>query len=75
MYTELQFLAVGAFLLWGLASALCEMFLPGSPPDSEIRIVDSSHRDLQSDRLAVHQDVDGARQISGAREISGRSGR
>ena len=28
MFTELQFLAVGAFLLWGLASALCDVFLP-----------------------------------------------
>ncbi|VEG56787.1 Uncharacterised protein [Mycolicibacterium aurum] len=28
MFTELQFVAVGAFLLWGLASALCDAFLP-----------------------------------------------
>lgn len=28
MFTELQFIAVGAFLLWGLASALCDAFLP-----------------------------------------------
>ncbi len=28
MVTELQFIAVGAFLLWGLASALCDTFLP-----------------------------------------------
>jgi hypothetical protein len=28
MFTELQFIAVGVFLLWGLASALCDAFLP-----------------------------------------------
>jgi hypothetical protein len=28
MSTELQFIAVGAFLLWGLASALCDAFFP-----------------------------------------------
>ena len=28
MFTELQFIAVAAFLLWGLASALCDAFLP-----------------------------------------------
>lgn len=28
MVNELQFIAVGAFLLWGLASAVCDAFLP-----------------------------------------------
>ncbi len=28
MIVELQYLAVAAFLLWGLASALCEVFRP-----------------------------------------------
>ncbi|WP_428371738.1 hypothetical protein [Mycolicibacterium sp.] len=32
MVTELQFIAVGAFLLWGLASALCDVLLPDEPP-------------------------------------------
>jgi hypothetical protein len=28
MFNELQFIGIGAFLLWGLASALCDAFLP-----------------------------------------------
>ncbi|WP_255604841.1 hypothetical protein [Mycolicibacterium xanthum] len=28
MIVELQYLAVAVFLLWGLASALCEVFQP-----------------------------------------------
>ncbi|MDG4667769.1 hypothetical protein [Mycobacterium sp. 236(2023)] len=28
MINELQFIAVGAFLLWGLTSAVCDAWLP-----------------------------------------------
>ena len=65
MVTELQFLAVGAFLLWGFASALCDMWLPESTPDSAVLVVDASHRDLEPDFLAVHQNVDETREVGG----------
>ena len=65
MVTELQFLAVGAFLLWGLASALCDVLLPESTPDSAVLVVEASHRDLEPDLRAVHQNVDETREVGG----------
>lgn len=38
MVNQLQFLAVGAFLLWGLASALCDVLLRGSMADPGIHV-------------------------------------
>ena len=48
MVTELQFLAVGAFLLWGLASALCDVLLTESAPDAGVA-VDASRPHLEPD--------------------------
>ncbi len=49
MVYELQFLALGAFLLWGLASALCDVFLPESTPDSGVVAADGSRPDHEPD--------------------------
>jgi hypothetical protein len=49
MVTELQFLAVGAFLLWGLASALYDVLLPESMPDSGVLAVDLSRANHEPD--------------------------
>ncbi len=49
MISELQFLAVGAFLLWGLASALCDVLLPESVPDAGVVAADASRPDLEPD--------------------------
>jgi hypothetical protein len=44
MVTELQFVAVAAFLIWGLAASLCGLLKPDEDPSVDLRNAESTDR-------------------------------
>jgi hypothetical protein len=44
MVTELQFVAVAAFLIWGLAASLCGLLKPDDDASVDLRHAESKDR-------------------------------
>ncbi len=54
MINELQFVAVGAFLLWGLASAVCDAWLPDEGARIGRRTCNEGRQSVSTEQPSVH---------------------
>jgi hypothetical protein len=57
MVTELQFVAVAAFLIWGLASSLCGLLKPDADDAELVQRPAGSHGTQQPHELHQHREV------------------